>query len=109
MKTAKLEEMVKGWFVGDFEPSALRTKDFEVAVKSYAKGESEERHFHKLAIEITVVVSGRVRMVDQDWGPGSIITLDPGEATDFFALDDSVTVVVKTPSVLGDKYQSLKA
>ena len=42
-------------------------------------------------------------------GCGRIATVLSGEATDFFALDDSVTVVVKTPSVLGDKYQSLKA
>jgi quercetin dioxygenase-like cupin family protein len=97
--------MIKGWFVGDFEPSVLKSKDFEVAVKSYAKGDIEDKHFHKVATEITVIVSGRVRMVDKEWGPGSIITLEPGLATDFLAIEDSVTVVVKTPSVLGDKFQ----
>ncbi len=104
MKVSRLEDMVKGWFVGDFEPSVLKSKEFEVAIKSYAKGESEESHFHKIATEITVIVSGRVRMIDQEWGPGSIITLEPGLSTDFLAIEDSVTVVVKTPSVLGDKY-----
>jgi mannose-6-phosphate isomerase-like protein (cupin superfamily) len=97
--------MIKGWFVGDFEPSVLRSKDFEVAVKYYGKGESEEAHFHKIATEITVVVSGRVRMVNQEWAAGSIITLEPGLATDFLAIEDAVTVVVKSPSVLGDKYE----
>ena len=42
MKTAKLEDMVKGWFVGNFEPSLLKTNDVEVAVKSYKKGDYEE-------------------------------------------------------------------
>lgn len=29
--------MTKGWFVGDFEPSILKTKNCEVGVKSYKK------------------------------------------------------------------------
>lgn len=105
MKVSSLDDMIKGWFVGDFEPTVLKSKDFEVAVKSYAKGESEEAHFHKIATEITVIVSGLVRMVDREWGPGAIITLEPGSVTDFLAIEDSVTVVVKTPSVMGDKYE----
>ena len=35
---------------------------------------------------------------------GDIIVLEPGEATDFRALEKTTTVVVKMPSVLGDKY-----
>jgi hypothetical protein len=35
---------------------------------------------------------------------GDIIKLAPGEATDFVAITDSTTVVVKLPSVKGDKY-----
>jgi quercetin dioxygenase-like cupin family protein len=104
LKSAKLEDMIKGWFVGSFEPSVLRTEEFEVAVKSYLKGDSEEKHFHKIATEVTVVVSGRVQMANQEWGPGSIITLEPGESTSFLAIEDSTTVVVKTPSTIGDKY-----
>jgi hypothetical protein len=32
------------------------------------------------------------------------VTIEPGEATDFTALTDTTTVVVKMPSVKGDKY-----
>lgn len=104
MKTFRLENMTKGWFVGKFEPTALSTDGFEVAVKHYKAGESEEKHMHKLATEITVVVSGRVRMCDLEWDAGSIILLEPGEITDFMAITDAVNVVVKTPSVINDKY-----
>lgn len=106
MENSHLNEMVKGWFVGAFEPALLTSKDFEVAVKRYKAGESEPKHFHKLATEITVVVSGKVKMCDQTWDEGSIIKLAPGEATSFLALEDAITVVVKTPSVIGDKYES---
>lgn len=104
MKHAKLEEMVKGWFVGDFEPTMLKTNQFEVAVKQYKKGDSEEKHFHKIATEITVVASGRVLMCDKEWKAGDIILLEPGEETAFVALEDTITAVVKSPSIHGDKY-----
>ncbi|GIU68975.1 MAG: hypothetical protein KatS3mg002_0211 [Candidatus Woesearchaeota archaeon] len=34
MKTAKLSEMTKGWFIGNFEPSLHKTNDVEVGVKN---------------------------------------------------------------------------
>ncbi len=104
MRHARLETMVKGWFVGDFAPTALKTDACEVAVKSYKAGDFEALHHHKIGTEVTLIVSGRVRMQDQEWGPGDIIVLEPGEATTFEALTDAVNVVVKTPSAAGDKY-----
>jgi quercetin dioxygenase-like cupin family protein len=99
-----LDAMTGGWFVGDFEPSAIRTKDFEVAVKKYKAGDKEARHTHKVATELTVVISGKVLMNSQEYEEGSIIQISPNTSSDFEAMEDTVTVVVKTPSVAGDKY-----
>ena len=104
MNTGKLQDMFKGWFVGDFDPSLLRTDACEVAVKSYKAGDSEELHHHKVATEVTLILSGRVRMCGKEWGAGDIVVLEPGEATDFVALTDAVNVVVKTPGAKNDKY-----
>ena len=104
MRRDRLETMVKGWFVGDFAPVAMRSEHCEVAIKHYAAGDHEAAHYHAVATELTAIVSGRVRMMGQEWGAGDILTIDPGEATDFEALTDVVTVVVKLPSVAGDKY-----
>lgn len=104
MKTAKLEDMIKGWFVGNFEPSLLKTNDVEVAVKEYKKGDSEDRHYHKIATEITVIISGRVRMNGIEYTKGDMIVIDPNESTDFEALEDSVNAVVKYPGASNDKY-----
>ncbi len=104
MKHARLENMVKGWFVGDFEPTLLRSKDVEVAVKHYKAGDREDTHHHRIATEITVIVSGEVTMMGKRWSAGDIVQVEPGEATDFEALTDAVNVVVKLPSVMGDKY-----
>jgi hypothetical protein len=104
MKRDRLEAMVKGWFVGDFAPVAIRSEACEVAIKRYAAGDREGAHYHAVATELTAIVSGRVRMLGAEWGEGDILTVEPGEATDFLALTDAVTVVVKLPSVAGDKY-----
>ena len=104
MKTAKLGQMVKGWFVGNFEPTLLKTEAREVAAKYYKAGESEVLHHHRVATEITVIVSGRVRMCDREWGPGDIVVLEPGDATAFEALTDACNVVVKMPGASSDKY-----
>ena len=106
MKIYRLDQMVKGWFVGAFTPNVLTTDTCEVGVKQYSAGDYEARHFHKIATEVTVIVSGSVRMFDRKLIAGDIITIAPNEATDFLALTDAVTVVVKSPGVLYDKYAS---
>ena len=104
MNFSHLDDMKLGWFVGDFTPNILQSKDVEVGVKYYQAGDEEARHVHKVATEITVVVSGTVKMCDREFPQGSIIVLEPGDPTAFSAITDAVTVVVKSPSVAGDKY-----
>lgn len=104
LKRYHLDTFTKGWFVGNFSPTILPSDAVEVAVKHYKAGQVEQAHFHKVATELTVVVSGRVRMSGEEVGPGEIIRIEPGQATDFVPLTDVVTVTVKMPCVSGDKY-----
>jgi mannose-6-phosphate isomerase-like protein (cupin superfamily) len=104
MKRGNLNEMVKGWFVGNFNPTAYRTDTCEVAIKTYSKGEHESVHHHKIATEITVIQQGRVRMSGKEYATGDILVIEPGTATDFEVLEDTVTVVVKVPGAQNDKY-----
>jgi hypothetical protein len=104
MRLDHLERMVKGWFVGDFEPTLYRTRDVEVAVKRYEAGDHEALHHHAIATELTAVVSGSARMAGCELGPGDIVVLEPGDVSDFTALTDVTTVAVKIPGVPNDKY-----
>lgn len=104
MKVSKLEYMFKGWFVGNFDPTVLQTNDVEVAVKEYKKGDYEKKHYHKIATEITVIVSGCVKMNGVIYEKGTIIVIEPNESTDFEALEDSITTVVKFPGANNDKF-----
>ena len=104
MKVAKLDQMIKGWFVGNFDPTLIQTEDVEVAVKKYTAGDYEDRHYHKIATELTVIVSGKVKMNNQEFSSGDIIVINPFEDTDFEAIEDTVTTVVKFPGASNDKY-----
>ena len=104
MKKYLLEEMVRGWFVGDFEPSVFKTNQVEVGIKHYKAGTVEPRHFHMLSTEITVIVSGLVRINSIEYGERSIVVVEPQERTTFESITDSVTAVVKIPGSINDKY-----
>ena len=105
MKTVRLDDMVKGWFVGSFTPTAFHTETCEVAIKHYKAGDSEAAHYHQVATEVTAIISGEVQMCDTTWGPGDIIVLSPGDVTAFVCLKDAVTVCVKSPGALQDKFE----
>ena len=42
MNKSKLGDMIGGWFIGNFEPSLLKTNDVEVAVKKYKAGDAKK-------------------------------------------------------------------
>ena len=104
MKTARLESMKRGWYIGDFEPSLLKTKDFEASVKVYRAGDYGESHHHKIATEYTVVISGRIRMFDREFTGGDILVVEPGDISSLEALEDSGLSVIKIPCAHDDKY-----
>jgi quercetin dioxygenase-like cupin family protein len=104
MNSANLGNMIRGWFVGGFEPTAFSTTACEVGVKAYKAGDNEIAHYHKIATEITLVISGTVSMCGQTWSEGDIIIIEPGDITTFEAISDATTVVVKVPGALDDKY-----
>jgi uncharacterized cupin superfamily protein len=104
MQKSELKNMINGWFIGNFEPTLYKTNDVEVAVKEYKAGDTELRHFHKIATEFTAIIAGEVVMNGQKYVAGDIIKINPGESTDFIVIQDTKSVVVKIPGVSNDKY-----
>jgi len=104
MLVSNLNDYIKGWIVGNFDPAVIKTSDFEVGIKYYKAGDYELKHFHKEANEITVIASGKVIMNGIIYDQHSVIKIEKGEVTDFKVIEDTITVVVKIPSVKDDKY-----
>jgi quercetin dioxygenase-like cupin family protein len=104
MEIHNLKDMKGGWFVGDFVPSVMRTKDFEVGYKKYRKGEKWDKHYHLISTEITLLIRGKMLMQGKEILPGEIFILSPKEVADPIFLEDCEVVIVKTPSSVDDKY-----
>jgi len=104
MRIYDWNNFIGGWFIGNFFPSIIPTDDVEVCIKRYKAGNSDPAHYHKEADEITMVVSGEVRMNGDLFQENQILWIKKGEVTDFVAVTDAVTCVIKMPSVIGDKY-----
>lgn len=105
MDLSKLDDYFKGWVIGNFNPTLHATDQFEVAVKKYLTGEYEKRHYHKVAHEWTIIVTGKVEMNGESYASGDIVHILPNESTDFLVIEDTTTVVIKMPSVPDDKFE----
>jgi quercetin dioxygenase-like cupin family protein len=106
MEIYKLNEMVRGWVAGNFDPSCLKTDAFEAACKIYKAGDQENPHYHKIATELTIIASGVVEFNDKRYEQGDIVLIQPNEVVGFKSITDSITFVIKVPCVKGDKYDS---
>lgn len=104
MKIYNEDTLIKGWFIGNFNPTLFKTESCEVAVKRYKKGDFESSHHHKIATEITYIITGSVKMNKNILKQGDIVVIEPNESTDFVCIDDTITVVVKLPGANNDKY-----
>jgi len=104
MKISELKNFTKGWFVGNFDPSLIKTNDVEIGIKEYKSGDYEDFHHHRIATEITCILSGEVEMNGKRYKEGDIILIEPFEGTDFKAITNAKNLVVKYPGVNNDKY-----
>lgn len=103
MKLFKYRDMIGGWMVGDFEPTAFKTKNFEVSYKIHKKGEVWDIHYHPFSTEINLLISGKMTMQNKTLKSGDIFVLEPYEIADPFFLTTCKIVCVKTTSRKDDK------
>lgn len=104
MKTFKIESMLGGWFLGDFDPSIYKTKEIEIGMKKIPKGEVADNHYHKKAHELTFLISGSIEYNGKIFLDGEMILIEPYEKNNMHFLKDSTIIIAKWPSVIGDKH-----
>jgi mannose-6-phosphate isomerase-like protein (cupin superfamily) len=103
MKTFDPASMVRGYFIGDFEPTAYRTKDFEVSLMVHKQGEVWDAHYHTDSDEINYLMEGRMTINGELLEAPVIFVIEREEIADPEFLTDCKLIVVKTPSAPGDK------
>lgn len=99
-----LKNYNRGWLVGDFSPSLIRSKDIEVGYMNHKKGEFHAPHIHNVITEFNVIISGSVHVNGYDLKSGDIFIIEPGEITRIEFLEDTTILCIKTPSIPGDKH-----
>ena len=105
MQKSRIEDFKGGWFVGNFFPTAHQSEEFEVCFKKHEKGESWPTHYHKRSREINLLVRGKMMIQDQVLEEGDVFIFEPYEIANPVFLEDCEVLIVKTPSVPGDKYE----
>lgn len=104
MNIYRIDDYFRGWYVGDFEPTCFKTKDFEVGLLTHIKGEIWPNHIHKISTEINLLLEGEMIIGGKKISQGDIFIIYPNEVSDPTFLTDCKLVVIKTPSIIGDKY-----
>jgi len=105
MKVYRLDNMKDGWFMGNFEPSAVHDEHVEVAWKVHRRGDDWPAHYQRVAKEINVLVKGEMIVQDLLMTTGDIFVVEPGEVVKPDFLTDCELVVVKVPSLPADKVE----
>lgn len=101
----KLTDFTKGWLIGNFDPSLYKTEQVEIAIKKYKAGDLEQEHYHKLATEYTIVIHGKIQMLNNIYEKNDIVIIYPLQKNRFECIEDAILLVIKTPSIIGDKYE----
>jgi hypothetical protein len=99
----KLENFVRGWFIGNFEPTLLKTDAFEIGVQNYTKDFIGQKHYQIKSVEYNIVLQGKVLVNNKILKKNDIFIFNPLEVTDFKSLTKSTILSIKIPSIPNDK------
>ncbi|NBP01758.1 MAG: hypothetical protein EBU90_16800 [Proteobacteria bacterium] len=99
-----IKDFKNGWLIGDFEPSILKTANFELGIHTHKAGVVGDKHYHKLSNEYNYIVSGRMLVNGVELEAGDVFVYKPYEVSDCRFIEDTVLVVTRDASNKQDKY-----
>ena len=95
-----------GWFVGNFKPNLIASEELEFGYKKIPAGTDPDFHYHKHKTEYTILIEGKIELQfnKQIITPIATIILYPNEKNDQHFIEDSLILIINTPSKTGDKH-----
>ncbi len=99
----KLSELTRGWLIGDFTPSLVRTKEFEIGILSHKSGEKWPYHIHDFQDEYNYLINGHMTVNDLEYLSGDNFALLKGHLAVPHFMSDCRLVCIKFPSIPSDK------
>jgi len=103
IKIYKLEDMFRGWFIGNFEPSIFKYSGVEIGYLHHKKNEKWQTHFHNNLIEVNLLVQGKMILNDIEINKNEIFVIDKKILACPIFLEDCYIMCIKIPSMVGDK------
>lgn len=91
-----------GWFIGNFEPSILNVKDFEVGYLKRRAGENCV-HYHAKCTEYNYLIRGKMKVNGDTIHEGTMFTINKYMICIPEILEDCEIICVKIPSAPSDK------
>jgi hypothetical protein len=100
-----LKNFKGGWIIGNFEPSLINTKNFEIAIKKIKKGFVDIPHYHTGGPEYNILISGKLIQNKTEIFPDEIFIFEAGEIARIQAIEDSVVIAIRGYSDPNDKHE----
>jgi hypothetical protein len=104
MKIEHIDNFTNGWLIGNFEPTLLKTENFELGIHKYKANVKSVPHFHKLSTEYNYIVSGKLIANNITLESGNVFIINPNEIAEVEFLEDTVLVIARNHSNPSDKY-----
>lgn len=99
-----INDYTRGWLIGNFQPSIKQTPDFEIGLLSHKKNEYWDFHYHKLCVEINILIEGKMNINDNIIKNNNIFVFDKNVISCPIFLEDCKILCIKIPSHPNDKY-----
>lgn len=99
----------RGWFVGAFfnENHPCKTDQLEVMYKQHKAGETYGAHYHKLKVELIIVLEGKAKYTvngnDVILNKGEFLFVDVNNVITTEFLEPTKIFVIHSPSIVSDK------
>jgi dTDP-glucose pyrophosphorylase len=98
-----ISRYTRGWLIGNFEPSILKTKDFEIGILQHKKNEKWGFHFHEETKEINILIKGKIIINNVLVEENTIFIFEKNMISCPLFLEDCIVICIKTPSLPNDK------
>ena len=99
-KRSNLRFFRKGWIVGNFTPSFVKTNNFEVGILHRPADKNNPFHIHDTTVDYNYIISGSLKLSGIEFKRGDSYVLRKGHPSVAEVIEDCSLVCVKIPSNL---------
>jgi len=102
-KKINTNDYTRGWLIGNFEPSIIKTTEYELGILRHKKDEKWAFHYHVETKEINILLKGKMIINNVLINEKTVFIFEKNMISCPLFLEDCVVLCIKLPSLPGDK------